>query len=64
MLSDMVIKYHRRKFKSMYMAMVDIAKPFDLVSHEALCMILASKGIPNRMINDMMTTHMGSYTRF
>ena len=33
MLLGMVIKYHWRKFKTMYMAMVDMAKVFDSVSH-------------------------------
>ena len=48
----------------MYMAMVDMAKAFDSVSHEALCTILAPKCIPNGMSNYILTSYMGSCTRF
>ena len=37
------------------MAIVDMAKAFESVSHETLCMILAVKGIPNEKINVMTT---------
>ena len=61
----MAIKYHWKKLKSMFMAMIDMAKAFDSVSHEALCAILVAKGISNGMIDYyVLRTYMGSYTRF
>lgn len=41
MLLDVDIKYHRRKLKTMYMAMIDVPKAFESVSHEFVSMILA-----------------------
>ena len=48
--------------KSMFMAMIDMAKAFDSVSQEAICAILVVEGIPNGIIVYVMRTYMGSYT--
>ena len=46
----------------MFMAMIDIVKAFDSVSHEALCSILFAEGILNGMIGYVMQTYIGSCT--
>lgn len=46
-LLDLAIKYHRRSFKHLYIASIDVAKAFDSVSHEALYAALEASGLPS-----------------
>lgn len=49
-LLDMVLKYHHRENKKMFMAVLDMAKAFDSVSFPALMASLRSKGLPESMV--------------
>lgn len=49
-LLDMAIRYHHRKHRKMFMAVLDMAKAFDSVSFPALFSSIKAKGIPEPMI--------------
>lgn len=49
-LLDMILRYHHRQHKPLYVASLDIAKAFDSVSHETLSETLEIMGTPPPMI--------------
>lgn len=48
-LLDLVLRYHHKAIKSVYICAIDVSKAFDTVSHEALLAILKNYGIPEGM---------------
>lgn len=57
MLLDMVLRYHRSKFKSMFMASIDMRKAFDSVTFEAVRAALRAKALPEKMVNYIMKSY-------
>lgn len=47
---DIVLRHHRTQFKPLYMAPMDIAKAFDMVSHDTILAAFTNAGIPEEMI--------------
>ncbi|KAL0098513.1 hypothetical protein PUN28_020469 [Cardiocondyla obscurior] len=43
LLLDTLLRYHRKKYKSMYMASIDVSKAFDTVTHPAIKNTLETK---------------------
>lgn len=62
-LLDMVLRYHREKFRPLFMASIDVAKAFDSVTHEAIRSTLEVMGIPSTMVDYIMSTYHLSKTR-
>lgn len=60
---DLFLRYHRRKFKPLHLASVDVAKAFDSVSHNTLRDTLISMGVPEPMLEYIMYTYENSVTR-
>ncbi|CAL7932985.1 unnamed protein product, partial [Xylocopa violacea] len=54
---DMVLRYHRQNFKSLFVASIDIAKAFDSVSHNTIRDTLLMKGIPSPMVQYIMDVY-------
>jgi len=53
-LVDMVLRYHRNKHRSLFMATLDIAKAFDSVTHRTIGETLGSLGLPGPMVKYVM----------
>jgi len=49
-LLDTLLRYHRKKYKPLYMAALDISKAFDSVSHPAIIATLRNIGVPPPMV--------------
>lgn len=49
-LLDLVLRYHHKNYKSMFLASIDIRKAFDCISHEAIFSILRSRGAPSCLV--------------
>ncbi|CAB0028302.1 unnamed protein product [Trichogramma brassicae] len=62
-LLDTALKYHHSRFKSLYLAMLDMQKAFDSVAQEALFKILTAKNISPRFITYYRQACQGSATR-
>lgn len=62
-LLDMALKFHKRNFKHLYLASMDVAKAFDSVSHEAIHKALASVGAPDALLKYVEFLYNGSRTR-
>lgn len=45
-LLDTLLRYHRKQYKSLYIASIDVSKAFDAVTHPAIENTLTSLGVP------------------
>lgn len=61
-LLDIILRTHRKRFRSLYMASLDISKAFDSVSHSAIAAVLTEIGIPGPMIQYLIEVYKGSKT--
>lgn len=59
---DMILRFHRQKFKSLSMASIDISKAFDSVSHKTLRETLIIMGLPGGMTDYIMNSYERSTT--
>lgn len=57
-LLDTLLRYHRKNFRSLYMASLDISKAFDSVSHSAIMETLKGVGVPSPMIEYLEDTYL------
>lgn len=62
MLLDMTLKYHQKKHRSVYVAILDMAKAFDSVTFEALKAVLNTKKIPKAMTTYILKVYEESKT--
>lgn len=49
-LLDLALRYHHRKFKSLFLASIDVSKAFDSLSHKAILDTLQSAGVPSTFV--------------
>lgn len=56
-LLDVILKYHHKRFKNVYMASLDVQKAFDSVSHIALMNVMRTLGCPREFIEYMSNTY-------
>ena len=61
-LLDLILRFHRERFKSMFMASLDMRKAFDSVTFETIEEVLESKGIPEPMIDYILKMYNVSTT--
>lgn len=61
-LLDMVLRYHRKKFRPMYMAALDVSKAFDSISHPAIKAVLEGVGVLAPAIRYLTAIYQGSKT--
>ena len=61
-LLDMALKYHQKKSKKLFVAILDMAKAFDSVTFPALLKTMSTKGIPRQMYEYIMNTYHRSST--
>lgn len=61
-LLDSLLRVHRRKFRSLYMASLDVSKAFDSVSHPAITATLTEIGVPDPMIRYLTNIYRRSTT--
>lgn len=47
---DLVLKYHWQNFIPVYVALFDVAKTFDSVSHRAIKNVIEMMGLPRPMV--------------
>lgn len=62
-LVDMALRYHRAKFKPMYMATLDLSKAYDSVTHEAIRDTMKHYGFPAQMTDYIEASYKKSTTR-
>ncbi|KMQ88341.1 reverse transcriptase [Lasius niger] len=62
-LLDTILRSHRRNFKSVYMASLDVSKAFDSVSHPAIETALTEIGVPRPMVRYLAEIYRESRTR-
>lgn len=60
---DLLLRYHRAKFKSIYLASIDIAKAFDTVTHNTIHDTLLHYGIPEHLVKYLTNVYQRSHTR-
>lgn len=63
-LLDMIIKQQYRNFTRSYIAILDVAKAFDSVSHRAIAVILRSYGFPEGFIQYVSNSYNEARTSF
>lgn len=63
LLLDTILRYHRREFKSLHMASIDVSKAFDAITHPAIRSTLESLGIPQPMVRYLSGVYAGCKTR-
>lgn len=63
LLLDTLLRYHRKKYKSIYMASIDVSKAFDSITHPAIENTLANMGIPRPMLRYLAKTYAESRTQ-
>lgn len=61
-LLDTLLRIHRRKFRSLYMASLDVNKAIDSVSHPAIVAALTEIGVPEPMIRYLSSIYKRSTT--
>lgn len=61
-LLDTLLRYHRRQFKSLYIASIDVSKAFDAVTHSAIESTLVSLGVPSPMVKYLKHVYAESKT--
>lgn len=59
---DMILRYHRQKFKPLFMASIDLSKAFDSVSHRSLKETLIVMEFFEKMINYIIDSYERSTT--
>lgn len=62
-LLDLVLRHHRRKLRSVFIAVVDVSKAFDSVSHACIENVLLTKGVPCPLVSYIMATYRHGFTR-
>lgn len=62
-LLDTMLQYHRRQFRSLYLAALDVSKAFDSVSHPAIEEVLRSMGVPKPMLEYITNIYSNASTR-
>lgn len=62
-LVDTLIKDSRRRFKSLYMAQLDLAKAFDTVTHDAILAALKGNKAPAAFVEYLTDVYKGQTTR-
>ncbi|KMQ88340.1 reverse transcriptase [Lasius niger] len=63
LLLDTLLRYHRKQYKSLYMASIDVSKAFDAVTHPTIESTLISLGVPPPMIRYLGQVYANSRTR-
>jgi len=61
-LLDTLLRVHRRKFRPLYLASLDVSKAFDSVSHPAIVAALTEVGVPEPMIRYLSSIYENSTT--
>ncbi|CAL7932959.1 unnamed protein product [Xylocopa violacea] len=56
-LLDVILKYHNKMFKDVYMASLDVQRAFDSVSHVAIATTMRTLGCPEEFIEYVNTTY-------
>ncbi|CAK9799136.1 Retrovirus-related Pol polyprotein from type-2 retrotransposable element R2DM [Anthophora plagiata] len=56
-LLDLILKYHHKRFKDIYLASLDVKKAFDSVSHIALMSIMRALGCPSEYMEYVRNTY-------
>lgn len=59
---DLILKYHRKHLKPLFMASMDIAKAFDSISHKTLRETLIVMGLPAEMSEYLVDSYKRSKT--
>lgn len=62
-LLDTLLRFHRKKYQSLYVASLDVAKAFNTVTHATITATLQSLGVPSPMINYLQQVYERSKTR-
>lgn len=62
-LLDTILRYHRKKYRSVYIASLDVSKAFDSVSHHAIIVALRNMGFPSPMVQYLEDVYARSKTR-
>jgi len=62
-LLDMILRYHHKHHKPLFVASLDIAKAFDSVAHDTISETLEVMGLPPFMISYIMHTYKYSTIR-
>lgn len=62
-LLDLVLRSHRKKLRSVYVAVIDVSKAFDSVSHACIENVLNAKGIPSSLVTYIMATYRHGFTK-
>lgn len=62
-LLDTFLRYHRKRFRSLYVASLDVSEAFDSVSHPAIETTLAAVGVPSPMVQYLSRVYKESHTR-
>lgn len=57
LLLDNILRYHREKFKTIYLASIDMRKAFDSVTFHALHETIRAKVLPAQMIEDIINNY-------
>lgn len=62
-LLDTMLRFHRRKFKPLYVAALDVSKAFDSISHPAIREVAKGIGLTQPMIEYLMHVYENSKTK-
>ena len=62
-LLDLLLRYYGAKHRKVFFALLDMAKAFDTVSHEAIKEVLRHKGVPQLFINYLMRNYSEGFTK-
>jgi len=62
-LLDLSLRSHRRKLRSIFVAVLDLAKAFDSLSHASIEAILKSQGVPPFVLSYISSVYRNSFTR-
>lgn len=63
LLLDTILRYHRKEYKSVYMASIDVSKAFDAITHPAIKNTLETMGVPQPMVRYLSGVYRGCKTR-
>ena len=61
-LLDIALRYHNNKFKTLFLATLDVTKAFDSISHKTLEKVMVSRGFPRLMVDYLMDCYGQSTT--
>lgn len=63
MMLDLALRHAKNKTRPLFIAVLDLAKAFDSLSHSSLDKVLRTQGVPNFIVNYIMTEYKESFTR-